>query len=58
MQQDLKRMGYNVSFGIAVYQMGTQAAPDIYDIVREAENDMSADKEAFYRQQENNRSSR
>ncbi|MDO4537050.1 MAG: GGDEF domain-containing protein [Coriobacteriales bacterium] len=58
MREGLEKKGYNVSFGIAVYEIGTQATPNIYDIVREAENDMFADKEAFYRKQDNDRSSR
>ncbi len=58
MKRDLAKKGYNVSFGTALYEKGTRSEPSIYEIVRAAEDDMFADKRAFYRQLENDRRSR
>ncbi len=42
-ERDLKRISHT-AFGIAVYESGAQATPNICDTVREAEDDMFADE--------------
>ena len=58
MWHSLKRKGYNVSFGSAVYEMGPQGNLDMRDLVTKAEKDMFASKRDFYRQAGNDRRTR
>lgn len=58
MWHELKSKGYNVSFGSAVYEMGSPSVLNMHDLVRAAEKDMFASKRNFYRQAGNDRRSR
>lgn len=55
--EDLKKMGYHVSFGISV-QDKAKGAINMEELVKEAESNMFANKRDYYRQPENNRRNR
>ena len=57
MRKDLGEKGWHVSFGTAVYEKAP-GVPDMYGLVREAENNMFAAKREFYRLSENDRRAR
>ena len=57
MSQALDEKGYHVSFGTAVY-VKAEGAVDMHELVKEAEYNMYAVKQDFYRQPENNRRNR
>ncbi len=57
LQKSLGEKGYHVSFGTAVYEK-TQNDLNMHAIVNEAESNMFANKQAFYRRAENDRRSR
>ena len=57
MRQSLADMGYNVAFGVAACEM-KNGTPDMFELIKEAEMNMFAEKQEFYRQGENDRSHR
>ena len=57
MSQALDEKGYHVSFGTAVY-VKAEGAVDMHELVKEAEYNMYAVKQDFYRQPEHNRRNR
>ena len=57
LKEDLRKKGYNVSFGFAVGKK-EDGHLDMFHLVSTAESNMFADKRDFYRRSENDRRSR
>ena len=54
MSRELDKRGWHVSFGMAAHEMA-QGAPDMDELVKQAESDMFAAKREFYRQSAHDR---